>query len=302
MSDDQGQGKSTEPSPTADFAPMEGRELREHALRRYEARMKLWTVVLGTMVVGLAGILVPAGINYATLLFDRQKTYQTYITSFLEKGVNQDIELRLRLAGYFANLSDSNQKKSWEAYEAKLFTHRNSVRDTINTLEEALAVLCRGNSDKTFDVIGIDRTRRLLEWAYSEIGYAQTNRSVVTPSFDAQERRKRELYSETRVVVERLSALNAAILRSNADYRRFWELYRKDLIGIESREVASRMVALGREVEAIVDNAAGSQDAYKNAIRELFEQIDRELGDAMTGSPIACSAYSEAKGRPQPPR
>ncbi|MGY3149325.1 hypothetical protein ACVWYQ_006324 [Bradyrhizobium sp. USDA 3397] len=264
--------------------------------------MKLWTVVLGTMAVGLAGIFVPAAINYTTLLFDRQKAYQTYITSFLEKGINQDIELRLRLAGYFANVSDADQKKLWESYETKLFKRRNEVRDTINDLEEKFAILCRGNGGKTFDIVGIDRTRRLLEWAYSEIGYAQTNRSIITPSFDALERRRRELYSETRSVVERLSQVNAAILKSSADYRRFWELYRKDLIGIESREVASRMITLGAQIESLVDNGVGNQDGYKNAVRQLFEQIDRESGDSIAGPPVACSAYDETKGRQQPAR
>lgn len=86
----------------------------EYATRRFEAIMKVVSVVLGTMVVGLAGVIVPNIISSWTLDLERQKAYQAYITAFVEKGINQDIELRLRLAGYFAHVSTDDQKKNWK--------------------------------------------------------------------------------------------------------------------------------------------------------------------------------------------
>ena len=38
--------------------------VREFVLRKYEARMGLLKVVLGTALVGLAGILVPAAVEF----------------------------------------------------------------------------------------------------------------------------------------------------------------------------------------------------------------------------------------------
>lgn len=75
MSGEREQEKSSEPNPSPNLDAAERKEIREDTLRRYEARMKLLTIVLGTMVVGLAGVLVPGVINYASLVFDRHKAY-----------------------------------------------------------------------------------------------------------------------------------------------------------------------------------------------------------------------------------
>lgn len=270
----------------------------EHEIRRYEARMKLWTVVLGTMVVGLAGVLVPAGINYANLLFEREKAYQSYISSFLEKGIAQDIELRLRFAGYFAKLSaDAQQKARWETYERILTEQRGKTRSEIERLESELARLCLGEGGK-FDAVAIERVRRTLNWSYAEVGYAEPNRSVVT--FDVVERRKRDLYSETRSVVQKLASPDgAALSRVGADYRRFWVLYREDLIGIESQLVATRMVELGRRLEHLLDNPASSPSDFRKAANEVVDQIDREMVDKSAVAPASCSAHIDSSN-PKP--
>ena len=261
---------------------------------RFSAWMTFWTVVAGTTVVGLAGVLVPATINYVALLSDQQKTYQTHITSFLEKGINQDIELRLRLAGYFAELSGPEERLRWATYKEQLEKQRKSARERINTLEEDLASLC-AKKDGVDTRVSIDRTRRELEWAYSEVGYAQANRSVMT-SLDAQERRRRELYLETREVIAKLSALDVAIAKSSEQYRRFWELYRKDLIGIESREVALRMIEFGKQVDTWVQGASAPTDTYKDAERRVREQINDEL-EATSAPPVACGVFNGPKDR-----
>jgi hypothetical protein len=90
--------------------------MAELEFRRYEARLGVWKVVLGTFIVGLAGILIPGAIQfYTTHLEDARKetevrlsqqaAHQQYIKDFFATAINQDIELRIRFADYFANLA-----------------------------------------------------------------------------------------------------------------------------------------------------------------------------------------------------
>ena len=113
----------------------------EIELRRYEARLGVWKVVLGTFIVGLAGVLVPAAINLTTVLFDnwrkdaefrvaQQTAHQQYIKDFFDTAVNQDIELRIRFANYFANLSGPDQKQLWAGYLMDLESQRNEKSTT----------------------------------------------------------------------------------------------------------------------------------------------------------------------------
>src|SRR5690242_13508525 len=96
-------------------------------LRRYEARLGVWKVVLGTFIVGLAGVLIPGAINFYTAYFEnerkhnelelsQQQAHEQYIKDFFSTAVNQDIELRIRFADYFAHLSGKDQAPLWQSY------------------------------------------------------------------------------------------------------------------------------------------------------------------------------------------
>ena len=85
--------------------------------------------------------------------------------------------------------------------------------------------------EKELDVAELDRVGRELNWAYSEIGYVPLDRSVVTVALDKKER----LYNETVDVVGRLANQPTPIDEASPDYARFWQLYRPELIGVESR-------------------------------------------------------------------
>ena len=218
----------------------------EIELRRYEARLGVWKVVFGTLIVGLAGVFVPAAINLTTALFDnwrkesefrlaQQTAHQQYIKDFFDTAINQDIELRIRFANYFANLSGPDQKELWALYLTDLESQRNENRKRINELEERLVQLKR-TPEKELDVAELDRVVRELNWVYSEIGYVPLDRSVVTVALDKKER----LYNETVDVVGRLANQQTSIDDWSADYMRFWQLYRPELIGVESRSLPPR--------------------------------------------------------------
>jgi hypothetical protein len=121
----------------------------ELEFRRYEARLGVWKIVLGTCIVGLAGILIPGAINFYTAHFEnvrketelrisQQAAHQQYIKDFFATAVNQDIELRIRFAEYFANLSGPGQEQMWKNYLQELRRLRDGNRTKINELEKIL--------------------------------------------------------------------------------------------------------------------------------------------------------------------
>lgn len=228
----------------------------EMEFRRYEARLGVWKIVLGTMIVGLAGVLIPGVINFTTIRLENQRkeaehkfalqsAHQQYIKDFFDTAVNQDIELRIRFANYFANLSGSGQQELWSGYLDVLQAQRDENRDRIHGLEKDLVELKKVPADQV-DVAELDRVARMLNWTYAEIGYVPLDRSVVVVVAGKKER----LYSETVAVVDRLASLTVSLDETSDDYVRFWELYRRDLIGVESRWVAQIMVAIGRTLES----------------------------------------------------
>jgi hypothetical protein len=139
---------------------------------------------LGTFIVGLAGVLIPGAISFYTTYFENvrketelrlseQAAHQQYIKDFFATAINQDIELRIRFADYFANLSGPGQEQLWKNYLAGLKHLRDDKRTAINDLETNLVALKRIPKDQV-DNAELDRTVRELAWANAEIGYVPT--------------------------------------------------------------------------------------------------------------------------------
>lgn len=255
----------------------------EISLRRYEARMGVWKVLLGTMVVGLAGVLIPGVVNLTTLALEnsrshaelklaQQTAHRQYIKDFFDTAVNEDIELRIRFANYFKHLSGEEQKALWASYLSDLQSQRSRVREEIDALETRLVDL-KKLPDSEMDIVELDRTNRRLDWAYTEIGYVQPGRSAVPVISDKKER----LYRETATLVSRLAKSDGDIDAGSVDYIRFWELYKQDLIGVESREVAIRMVTFGNHIKDLAANSAAPNEETKILSEDVRRQIFDEL-------------------------
>ncbi|MGC1495063.1 MAG: hypothetical protein WA790_04585 [Sulfitobacter sp.] len=258
-------------------------------LSRYQARLGVWKVVLGSFIVGMAGIIIPAAINMTTLLFDswqkearfeleKQTAHQQYIKDFFETAVNQDVELRIRFANYFANLSDGEQKLLWRGYFDQLVAERNASRAKINALEADLVKLQK--VEQTVEnVTELDLIARELNWTYAEIGYVPLDRGVVQIVGGKKER----LYGETIEVIAKLSAASdLPVDPESAAYKRFWELYRRDLIGVESTFVANRMVAFGKELKRLAEAGEAPSPWLMSMRQEVQDamQLDLAIGDA----------------------
>jgi hypothetical protein len=90
--------------------------------------------------------------------------------------LNQDIELRIRLAEYFAFVSVEKFRSGWVEYHDALVKHRDEIRSQINSLEaewEAEQIASSGRQNPE-----INRIERNLAWLYKEVGYVERNRSV----------------------------------------------------------------------------------------------------------------------------
>jgi hypothetical protein len=181
-----------------DDAPRPEPASQNLALERYKATLDFWKFVL---VSGFAAILIallPALFQYATAILEdarkaREATledarkardaaqskatfHDTYIKDFVQMGLNQDIEIRIRLATYFAKLSDDEYKKGWTDYLNDLILLRNTIRTEIDEGEKKLADLLRSSGPK--DVTMAMQLQRELGWKYGELGYAPPNKDV----------------------------------------------------------------------------------------------------------------------------
>lgn len=275
---------------------MDALNLAQIDLRRYEARLGVWKVVLGSFIVGLAGIIIPAAINLTTLFFEswreearfeleKQTAHQQYIKDFFDTAVNQDVELRIRFANYFANLSDGSQQALWREYFEQLVSERNASRDKINALEARLVALQKVEQTAE-NVTKLDRIVRELNWTYAEIGYVPLDRSVVQVVAGKKER----LYAETLDVIARLSGDTTKPIDSEStSYKRFWELHDRDLIGVESRSVASDMIAFGRELRRLAE----ADEAPSLWLRAMGQEVQ----DAMRRDLMEVDATEPPSGR-----
>ncbi len=153
-------------------------------LKRYKIRLDYKKFVLGSVFVALALAAIPplfqlatAGLEYVKSNADRQAKQQTfrdeYIKDFVSNALNQDIELRIRFAQYFARVSTS--REDWAAYLKDLKDTRDAIRTQIDKMETQWSALA---TTKDRNEAEIARLERNLAWAYKEVGYVERNRSA----------------------------------------------------------------------------------------------------------------------------
>ena len=246
----------------------------------------MWKVVLGTFIVGLAGVLIPGAISFYTAYFDnerkkaefelsQQAAHQQYIKDFFATAINQDIELRIRFADYFANLSGPLQEGMWQNYLTSLRELRDLKREKINELEGKLVAFKR-MSPEEIDTAEYDRINRELAWANAEVGYIPTERSTVFAVGESPIGKKVRLYRETTELVQRLAAAGGPLVENPADLKRFWDLYRKDLIGVESPDFARVMIQIGNLLKSPSFSPADAPQ-----VKALAEQLISVAGDEL---------------------
>ncbi|MGP9812262.1 hypothetical protein ACTZWT_12180 [Rhodopseudomonas sp. NSM] len=156
-------------------------------LDRYRARLDFWKFVLGSVFVAIAIAAIPPGFQLATAFLEavrldkermakQQEFRDNYVKDFLSNALDQDIELRIRLAKYFSYVAGDTAQQGWSKYHAELQSQRNEIRQQINQLEEKwlAAVKAKPLHDEE-----IERLERNLRWLYKEVGYHERDRSVI---------------------------------------------------------------------------------------------------------------------------
>jgi hypothetical protein len=155
-------------------------------LERYKAGRDYKRFVLGSVFVALAIAAIPplfqlasAWLEYVKSSADRQLKQQAlhdeYIKEFMNNALNQDIELRIRFAQYFARVSTEPYREDWLAYLKDLSDKRGEIRIQIDKLETQWHSIADA---KNRDENEVGRLERNLDWLYKEIGYAERNRSA----------------------------------------------------------------------------------------------------------------------------
>jgi GH25 family lysozyme M1 (1,4-beta-N-acetylmuramidase) len=158
------------------------------ALERYKATLDFWKHIIVGGLVAITIAAIPPVFQFATAKLEETKANaersakqeqfrEDYVKSFMEKGLDQDIELRLRLADYFASVSPPELKEGWVDYRTRLEDKRKDVRNEINDLEKKWRALASVPNSNQGD---IDELERKLTWDYKELGYVERNRSVST--------------------------------------------------------------------------------------------------------------------------
>lgn len=153
----------------------------EAETRRYEARWGFYKVVFGTTIVGIVAAILPYWIQLVQERSKQTNDYRSFVTQYIDNGISQDIELRIRFAEYFSYLADDASKDAWSLYHIELKDRRETIRTTINKFEKDRAnLIADGNDDLSEeDQITLAELSRRLSWAYGEVGYAQRNTSVI---------------------------------------------------------------------------------------------------------------------------
>jgi hypothetical protein len=181
-------------------------------------------------------------------------------------------------------LSGPGQEQLWKNYLKDLKKLRDGNRKIINDLEKKLVDFKRMPPDQ-IDNAEFDRIGRELEWANREIGYFPTERSTVIALADSSTFGKKvRLYKETTDLVQKLASGNGPLVEQPTDLARFWNLYRKDLIGIESLEFAQTMIAIGQLLNSLSASNSPPNADLKRLAEQLVSISRQELAGASQGA------------------
>jgi hypothetical protein len=114
----------------------------------------------------------------------QQEYRNTYIKEFLNNALNQDIELRIRFAQYFAYVSADAFRQGWIDYRNELQTKRKEIREQIDKMEHDWLRAVRAEKQNDQEIEHLERN---LKWAYAEVGYVERDRSAaVNPRAKAE--------------------------------------------------------------------------------------------------------------------
>jgi hypothetical protein len=157
-------------------------------LERYKAKLDFWkfTIVSGFAAIVIAAI--PPSFQLATAHLEsvksdaeraasEQRFQDQYVQQFLDKALTQDVELRIRFADYFANVSAKDVRGGWVKYRDALIETRKRIRDSIEDKRKKIAdIVAKTKGSPNFESNLLEEK---LAWDYGEVGYVKPDSSVI---------------------------------------------------------------------------------------------------------------------------
>jgi predicted nucleic acid-binding Zn-ribbon protein len=160
-------------------------------LERLKAWLDFWKFIGASVVAAIVIVAIPPFFQLATAKLESARKaaeldqskitfHDTYVKDFVEKALNQDIEIRMRLAAYFSDVSDEEYKNDWNQYLTCLKESRDQLRKEINDGERRLSSLQSNRQSDPADVSELKRnltgnteswvTQRLIEISSAILG------------------------------------------------------------------------------------------------------------------------------------
>jgi len=196
-------------------------ENRKLALEERKASLDFWKFFWGSCFAAIAIAAIPPLFQFATAYLEnarstaqlqleqqnkeaerlskQQEFRNSYIKEFLNTALTQDVELRVRFAEYFANVSPEEYRSGWTQYLESVRGNRDRLREQIDTMETGLLKL-----QEEADSLDARRLQRRLQWAYGELGYVAPNRSVsVNPRGAASTMSRAEILADNERLFQR---------------------------------------------------------------------------------------------------
>ena len=163
-------------------------EREKLSLDLQKAKLDYRKFIWGSVFAAIAIATIPPSFQLATAVLEyvrknkeldlQQVQFRNdYVNRFISTALNQDVEIRVRLAEYFASVSPPDYRAGWLAYRDRVKDTRDNLRNQIDSMESQF----QGLQERSNTANGIEAKSllRKLEWAYAELGYAAQNRSTV---------------------------------------------------------------------------------------------------------------------------
>lgn len=176
---------STQEGPSVQSTLEERRLDLEFEKAKWDYRKFIW----GSVFAAISIATIPPSFQLATAYLEsvrkdkelaiKQREFRdAYVKDFLSTALTQDIEVRIRFADYFANVSPAEYQAGWVEYRKGVRAMRDELRAQITSMEDLKQGLQQRAT--TRDGTEVRQLELKLMWAYAELGYAPVNRSVIS--------------------------------------------------------------------------------------------------------------------------